>query len=490
MQLTSLVRACLFGILPASSALAATFTVNTLVDEFNTPSGTSLSLREAVRDAALPANSAADRIVFAPGLSGGTVALNDVIDVDDPDGLTIDATGLAGGLTVDGALSANDYGLFYINLDVSLVLRGLTLAHGTSFHGGAIWVNGGDLTLVHCTLFGNVATQTGGAIYSRGGNLTLTQCTLFDNSAAGGGAIRSAFGSLTMSSCTLTANSALYGGATVISAGSAQINHCTFALNHATGDTWGDGGGALDCYDSPAVTVNACILAGNTAVTGIGPELWKQDGTLIARQCLIGNGTSSTVTGGANGNIVGNGAAPRNALLAPLGAYGGTTRTKALLPGSPARNAAPASTATTDQRGFPIIGTADIGAYEAGTFSSYEAWIWEVLPITEVAPHAPAADFDGDGASNNAEWLALTDPGNAGSIFRITSVTPSAGNLVFTFPSSTGRNYTLFRSDSLTGTWANTGLPAIAGNGDIRTFTVASPSTGVPKRFFRVHAAP
>ena len=50
----------------------------------------------------------------------------------------------------------------------------------------------------------------------------------------------------------------------------------------------------------------------------------------------------------------------------------------ALLPGSPARNAATGSTAIADQRGFLIVGTPDIGAYEAGTFSNYNAFFFRV----------------------------------------------------------------------------------------------------------------
>ncbi len=65
-----------------------------------------------------------------------------------------------------------------------------------------------------------------------------------------------------------------------------------------------------------------------------------------------------------------------SALLAPLGNYGGSTQTMALLPGSPAIDAGNNSLIppgiTTDQRGagFPRIvgGTVDIGAFESSGF--------------------------------------------------------------------------------------------------------------------------
>ena len=59
-----------------------------------------------------------------------------------------------------------------------------------------------------------------------------------------------------------------------------------------------------------------------------------------------------------------------NPLLAPLGNYGGTTQTHALLPGSPAINAGTSSGApTTDQRGISRVGTTDIGSFESRGFS-------------------------------------------------------------------------------------------------------------------------
>jgi hypothetical protein len=75
--------------------------------------------------------------------------------------------------------------------------------------------------------------------------------------------------------------------------------------------------------------------------------------------------------------------------------------------------------------------------------------------------------------------------------FRITSAVLSGGNLVLSFPAATGRSYTLWRSDTLAaGSWTNTGLPAVPGNGTILNFTVPAPATGVPERFFRVQSVP
>jgi hypothetical protein len=57
-------------------------------------------------------------------------------------------------------------------------------------------------------------------------------------------------------------------------------------------------------------------------------------------------------------------------LLAPLGNYGGTSLTMALLPGSAAIGAGTSSGApTTDQRGFARVGAVDIGAFQSSGFT-------------------------------------------------------------------------------------------------------------------------
>ena len=164
----------------------------------------------------------------------------------------------------------------------------------------------------------------------------------------------------------------------------------------------------------------------------------------------------------------------------------------ALLPGSPARNPAVGSTITTDQRGFPIVGTPDIGAYEAGTFTNYNAWIYETLPAStaqNAAQHANTFDFDGDGVSNGNEWLALTDPGNPASYLHVTSFTRDGNNLNLFFPSVVGRNYTFeFSTNLITWQAVPPGTP-IAGNGSVIGSAIG-PVIGYTKFFLRVRVGP
>ena len=164
--------------------------------------------------------------------------------------------------------------------------------------------------------------------------------------------------------------------------------------------------------------------------------------------------------------------------------------TMAPLPGSPARNAAVGSAITGDQRGFAIVGTPDIGAYEAGTLTNYLNFIWESLPtagnglLTDPG-HAATFDFDSDGQNNGDEWVARTEPGNSTSYLHITQIVRSPGSVSVTFPSVPGRSYRLQTSPDLAVPWSNVGTSTPGTGG---AATLAAPIAGLPHQFFRVTA--
>jgi hypothetical protein len=98
--------------------------------------------------------------------------------------------------------------------------------------------------------------------------------------------------------------------------------------------------------------------------SGAPPDLAAL-GTVSAVHSLIGDPAGHTVTNGIDGNIVGVSAA--NLHLGAQAGNDGPTPTRALLPGSPAINAADSrSCPATDQRGVwrPHGEGYDIGAYE------------------------------------------------------------------------------------------------------------------------------
>ena len=108
--------------------------------------------------------------------------------------------------------------------------------------------------------------------------------------------------------------------------GTATITDCTVSGNSAA-----QNGGGLDNQSGTVTLRGNTIVAGNTATTG-GPDA---HGTFASSgHNLIGATDGST--GWVGSDLTGTAAQPLDPLLAPLGNYGGTTQTMALLPGSPA----------------------------------------------------------------------------------------------------------------------------------------------------------
>lgn len=297
---------------------------------------------------------AGDTITFSNSLSGQTILLGGS-EIVLGKSLTIDASALPGGVTISGNNASR---ILFVNSGTTNALLGLTLTGGNGVgagfngEGGAIQ-NRGTLALTRCTLSANSAGVSGGAIFNNAGSLTLTHCTFSTNTAS------------------------LWGGALALAGGSCTASFCTFAHNRSLGTLSGiDGGGAIDNYDGTSLTLRACLLAGNTAATGTGPDLWMENGPLSATYCLVGNGADSTLVHGVNGNRVGTGAAPLDAKLAPLGHYGGTTQTMPPLGGSPALDAGDplfSGLGLTDQRGHPRVANSrvDIGAVESCLLAYY-----------------------------------------------------------------------------------------------------------------------
>jgi len=338
------------------------------------------SLRQAIADAAtLPG---ADTITFSPTLSGQTIALTSeiVMDMDNVGDVTIDASGLPGGLTLSGGgthriLSVSrQTGTFGTVTLVGLTLTGVN-GVGTILNsrGGAILVDvGGTLTLTNCTLSGNSAPSDSGGAISNGGTLTLTGCTLSGNSAGYAGAIFT-YGTLTLTHCTLSGNSATDDSSGAIANnGTLAVTHCTLSGNSAISS-----GGAI--FNGGTLTLTNSIVAGNTASSG-GADIFYFDSFIGGTVTGTGNnliGSNETVeTAFPSGTLVGTAASPLNPQLSPLGSYSGPTQTMALLAGSPAidpTGADTTSTFLTDQRGLPreAGGMLDIGAVESAPATDY-----------------------------------------------------------------------------------------------------------------------
>jgi CSLREA domain-containing protein len=301
----------------------------------------------SLRDAITQANSTADdeSISFEIPPSDAGCA-NGVCTITLTSGeLTIDATSTAGSLLISNAattsaavaISGNNASrVFLVNNGANLTLNAVTVTRGNSGSG------------------------SGGGIFNNGGTVTLTNSTVSGNSAVNGGGIFN-FGTVTITNSTISGNSANnIGGGIFNNGGTVTLTNSTVSGNSA-----GNGGGIAN---SRTVNARNTIIAANNA--GFATDF---NGTLTSQGYnLIGSISARNITGTTTGNQIG-----VNPLLAPLGFYGGSTQTHALLSGSPAIDAGdncvttltcaannPPAALTTDQRGASRIGDVDIGAFE------------------------------------------------------------------------------------------------------------------------------
>ena len=335
---------------------AAELVVNTLVDELDTPPGSNLSLREAIREA--PAGTL---ITFAPSLSGQTLVFDSekaqmVLDK----AITLDASALPAGLTLDAGPGTNRH--FVVSAPTNTTIRNLTFTGGggvgtaNSGFGGAIECVA-PLTLVDCTFHHNSAGLEGGAVDANDYLVQMTRCTFYDNTASNDGGAISAYGSpMILDHCTLTRNHSNGGNGGALYARNGTnltLTHCTLSGNTSNNS---NGGIAIVGQVGDSLTLNSTILAGNLGqdlrLYTNPPSAISGGGNVLGLDSFFANYNQPTDTRNVTASQLN---------LAELGRYGGLTDTLPPLPNSPAIDRASASTATTDQRGFicPADGNLD-----------------------------------------------------------------------------------------------------------------------------------
>ncbi len=347
-------------------------------------------------------------------------------------------TGYGGGILNDGTATLNNVTLSGnwarwagggIENDGTATLNNVTLYKNSAGSGGYLGFGGGinidddcTATLANVTISGNSATEGGGGInLSEHSTATLSNCTIASNdnptgtTGGGGGVCLDYFSTATLTDCTISGNSG-YAGGGIFNQGTVTLTSVTISGN----SSYDNGGGIENQGDGEAALFNVTVSGNSTGVFGSGGGIdntgvlglvnvtvsgnscyWSGGGinnfgsgvlllnnTIVADSSsggdiynsgwsvsgdnnLIDASSNGGLTNGVNGNIV-----DVNPLLGPLGDYGGTTQTVALLPGSPAINAGSSTLAVdgsndplaTDQRGTgfarTLNGMVDIGAFE------------------------------------------------------------------------------------------------------------------------------
>ena len=289
----------------------------------------------------------------------GTVTLNSAI-------LTGNSASAGGGVLNSGEATLN--------------VTASTISNNVAQEGGGIFNDfGATATITTSTMSENLATHAGGAILGQfGSKLTIIDSTLSENTAIQGGAIKNS-GDATFTRVTLSQNSVTGQGGAVWDLGTITISNSTIAFNRADSDGDGVGKGGGIFITTGAVTLHNTIAVAN--VTGKTGDETMDDVSLGALGVLHEESSynlfSTNFTGLAGpGNQMSDDVA---AVLDPvLRLNGGSTKTHALLPGSPAIDAGiDAGNAGRDQRGvrrpFDFGGVrdgvsdgdqSDIGAFE------------------------------------------------------------------------------------------------------------------------------
>ena len=328
-------------------------------------------------------------LLFDPALAGGTIALSSGSLVTGKQ-VTIDAVDAAP-VTVSGGGTDR---VLIVDPGADVTVRHLAISDGYGWQVGGGILNNGALTLDHVTVSNNLMAtdagdfwQGGGGIYSGdGASLTLVDSTVTGNTAdwSGGGVYSFVNSSTTILRSTISNNVSndVGGGLRLLS--NAEITNSTISGNQSTG--WYGGAfflteGVVDLVNStvadnvspswaPAAifvgtfgSAGATLNLGNSIVANNATEgcvlLYGGAGAIAINSSgsnVFSDGTCSPIAGD---QIVG------DAGLGALFDNGGPTETHALLPGSPAIDAADnALCPATDQRSVARDATCDVGAFE------------------------------------------------------------------------------------------------------------------------------
>jgi CSLREA domain-containing protein len=271
-------------------------------------------------------------------------------------------------------VAGNDAGGIVQGRGTSTLSLTRVVDNSTAGRGGGIFLFQGEMTIRTSTIARNSAATGGGIANRDGGSYTILRSTIFNNTAsdAGGGISNEALGfgrlevDLTLINSTVSGNTAPQGGGIFNSnhideaAASLRVTNSTVAGNSATQE-----GGGIDVNAGGLTLVNS-LVAQNGAPSGPDVLEGPEGAGVGASFSLIGDGSGSGISN-ANGNQVGTSGSPIDPKIGPLANNGGPTRTRALLAGSPAINAAsPADCPAVDQRGVvrPQGAGCDIGSYE------------------------------------------------------------------------------------------------------------------------------
>jgi hypothetical protein len=294
---------------------------------------------------------------------------------------------------------------------ITVTIRNSTISNNEAGFGGGVSENGGgtvelfDSRIVSNLATGDTQSYGGGVLEDGGGLVTIDRSDISDNVVEGylgggvaenGGGVPGIPNAVTITNSLISGNrvtdpamdSSYARGGGIGEDGGAGVSvvNTTITGNTAQGALAqpANGGGIAETGGGGVSTLNTTITDNTT--DGSGGNIFNDGGDPVTVQNSIVSGgapqncvstapASSPIT--SQGNNIDSGVtcgftltgdmSNTNPLLGPLADNGGPTRTRALLPGSPAIDAANgAACPGTDQRGVarPQLAGCDIGAFE------------------------------------------------------------------------------------------------------------------------------
>ncbi|MDJ0863676.1 MAG: choice-of-anchor Q domain-containing protein [Gammaproteobacteria bacterium] len=333
-----------------------------------------------------PGGSGADTLVLRPG---STHTLDSVYtEFFGPTGLPVITSKIrieGNGASIRRQATAPAFRILAVS-SASLTLHGMTITGGSIVDspGGGIYALDSTVDITKSTVSGNtVGGETsfsdGGGLHAADSTVTITESTFSGNSAHGsGGGIRTSSSRATITNSTVSGNTAgSDGGGVALRYGSATIANSTLSGNTARGSGGGVAAGVQ--VDRQYLAFDRSIVAGNTANDNSQVDADRTITVIANNYNLFGTDGDAGVAGFTPGatDIVPSEGVPLSAIVdSNLADNGGPTLTHALVSGSPAIDAVPASAdcGGTDQRGESRrqdgngdgVPACDIGAYEFG----------------------------------------------------------------------------------------------------------------------------
>ncbi|MEZ4660463.1 MAG: choice-of-anchor Q domain-containing protein [Caldilineaceae bacterium] len=318
-------------------------------------------------------------------------------------GATLRGNSVHGGAVNTGA------GLTRLTIADSLIVSNTATAGGGLLNEGV----GASVSIYRTRISGNQATGSGGGLFNNG-IMTLHESTLDHNQARAGGGLHHFGGNLSLLNDTLSQNDASDNGGGLYNGGSAVIKSVTLVLNRANGE-----GGNIFIDESQLSIQNSLVTQ---ALDG---DNCAQSGGFVTS---LGHNLES-----ANScKFMAAGDLPNSdPKLGPLQNNGGPTPTHALLPGSPAIDAA-ANCPATDQRGLarPQGAACDIGAFEAGDVADLALAVTASADVIGTNQPLTYSLFITNLGPSSAVSVTLTDHLPAGVDLISTTVTSSISTTI------------------------------------------------------------